>query len=156
MSTRPACGPWSLDGIPGDFSFGQINQDWDRLTEPLQAAMARIPALENVGVKTFFCGPESFTPDRRPAVGEAPGLRGYFVAAGLNSVGILSAGGLGRIVAHWVATGRPDVDVTGFDVARFRRWELRREHRETRTAEILGKTYAAHPPGSQRGPSCAT
>ena len=104
---EPDAAAWSLDGIPGDFSFGQINQDWDRLTEPLQAAMARIPALENVGVKTFFCGPESFTPDRRPAVGEAPGLRGYFVAAGLNSVGILSAGGLGRIVAHWVATGRP-------------------------------------------------
>lgn len=146
---EPDAAAWSLDGVPDDFSFGQINQDWDRLTEPLEAAMARIPALENVGVKTFFCGPESFTPDRRPAVGEAPGLRGYFVAAGLNSVGILSAGGLGRIVAHWVATGRPDVDVTGFDVARFRGWELRREHRETRTAEILGKTYAAHPPGTR-------
>ena len=69
--------------------------------------MARVPVTLEVGVRTFFCGPESFTPDLAPAVGEAPGIRNYFVAAGMNSVGILSAGGLGRVLAHWITTGRP-------------------------------------------------
>ena len=86
----------------------------------LEKAMDRVPITHEVGIRTFFCGPESFTPDLAPAVGEAPGIRGYFVAAGMNSVGVLSAGGLGRVLAEWIMTGRPDVDVTGFDVDRFR------------------------------------
>ena len=80
----------------------------------LETAMARVPVTLEVGVRTFFCGPESFTPDLAPAVGEAPGIRNYFVAAGMNSVGVLSAGGLGRVLAHWIIAGLPDVDVTGF------------------------------------------
>lgn len=145
---EPEAAAWRVDGVPEDFSFGQIPVDWDRITQPLEVAMARIPSLDGVGVRTFFCGPESFTPDRLPAVGEAPGVRGYFVAAGLNSVGVLSAGGLGRIVAHWVAQGRPDVDVTAVDVARFQPWELTPERRRARTAEVLGTTYARHTPGT--------
>jgi 4-methylaminobutanoate oxidase (formaldehyde-forming) len=100
-------------------------------------------------VRTFFCGPESFTPDLAPAVGEVPGLRNYFVAAGMNSVGVLSAGGLGRVLAHWITTGRPDVDVTGFNVDRFRPWQADDAYRQARTTEILGTVYAAHTPGTQ-------
>ncbi|WP_101394658.1 GcvT family protein [Phycicoccus duodecadis] len=146
---EPEAAAWKVDGIPPDFSFGTIAPDTDRVGPFLEKAMARIPALDGVGIRTFFCGPESFTPDLAPAVGEAPGVHGYFVCAGLNSVGILSAGGLGRIVAHWVVAGRPDVDVTGIDVARFRDWQLRPEHRRARTAEVLGTVYAAHTPGVQ-------
>ena len=69
-------------------------------------------------MKKFFCGPESFTPDLKPIVGEAPELRGYFVAAGLNSIGILTGGGLGRVMAHWIINGLPDVDVTGMNIDR--------------------------------------
>jgi 4-methylaminobutanoate oxidase (formaldehyde-forming) len=108
-----------------------------------------VPVTLDAGVRTFFCGPESFTPDLMPAVGEAPGLRGYFVAAGMNSVGILSAGGLGRVLAHWIISGLPDVDVTGFDVARFRADQLEPAYRRDRTTEILGTVYAAHTPGKQ-------
>ena len=111
--------------------------------------MARVPVTLEVGVRTFFCGPESFTPDLTPAVGEAPGLRGYFVAAGMNSVGILSAGGLGRVLAHWIIYGLPDVDVTAWDVARFRADQLEPAYRRDRTTEILGTVYAAHTPGKQ-------
>ena len=113
----------------------------------VERAISRVPVVETVGIRTFFCGPESFTPDLAPAVGEAPGIHGYFVCAGLNSVGILSAGGLGRVVAQWMTDGRPDVDVTGFDVARFRDWQLNPRHRAERTAEVLGTVYAAHTPG---------
>ena len=146
---EPVAAAWSVDGIPRDFSFGEITPDWDRMGPFVERAIARVPVVETVGIRTFFCGPESFTPDLAPAVGEAPGIHGYFVCAGLNSVGVLSAGGLGRVVAEWVADGRPDVDVTEFDVARFRDWQLDPRHRAERTAEILGTVYAAHTPGIQ-------
>ncbi len=146
---EPRAAPWRVEGIPRDFSFGTIPPDWDRMSPFLEKAMARVPITLEVGVRTFFCGPESFTPDLAPAVGEAPGIRHYFVAAGMNSVGVLSAGGLGRVLAHWITTGRPDVDVTGFDVARFRPWQADDDYRAARTAEILGTVYAAHTPGKQ-------
>ena len=148
---EPEAAAWSVAGIPRDFSFGTLPPDWDRMAPFLEQAMDRVPITHEVGIRTFFCGPESFTPDLAPAVGEAPGIRGYFVAAGMNSVGILSAGGFGRVLAHWITTGRPDVDVTGFDVARFRPHQLAPAYRAARTAEILGTVYAAHP----RGSSCA-
>ena len=72
-----------------------------------------------MGAKKFFCGPESFTPDGGPVVGEAPELKNYFLAAGMNSIGILSGGGLGRLLSHWILTGLPDMDVTGMNVDRF-------------------------------------
>lgn len=81
-----------------DFSFGEIEPDWDRMMPFLDKAMNRVPASLNVGMKKFFCGPESFTPDLQPIVGEAPELKNYFVAAGLNSIGILTGGGMGRLV----------------------------------------------------------
>ncbi len=146
---EPVAASWKVEGIPRDFSFGTLPPDTDRVGLFLEKAMARVPVVETAGIRTFFCGPESFTPDLSPAVGEAPGIHGYFVCAGLNSVGILSAGGLGRIVAHWVVSGTPDVDVTGIDVARFRDWQLLPEHRRDRTAEVLGTVYAAHTPGVQ-------
>ena len=146
---EPVAAPWRVEGIPADFSFGKIPPDWDRMGPFLEKAMARVPVTLEAGVRTFFCGPESFTPDLAPAVGEAPGLRNYFVAAGMNSVGVLSAGGLGRVLAEWITTGRPDVDVTGFNVDRFRPWQADDAYRAARTAEILGTVYAAHTPGKQ-------
>ena len=146
---EPQAAPWKVEGIPRDFSFGKIPPDWDRMAPFLEKAMARVPVTLEVGVRTFFCGPESFTPDLAPAVGEAPGIRNYFVAAGMNSVGILSAGGLGRVLAHWITTGRPDVDVSGFNVDRFRPWQADDAYRAARTTEILGTVYAAHTPGKQ-------
>ena len=146
---EPQAAPWKVEGVPRDFSFGKIPPDWDRMSPFLEKAMARVPVTLEAGVRTFFCGPESFTPDLAPAVGETPGLRNYFVAAGMNSVGILSAGGLGRVLAHWITTGRPDVDVTGFNVDRFRPWQADDSYRAARTTEILGTVYAAHTPGKQ-------
>ncbi|WP_343907234.1 FAD-dependent oxidoreductase [Nocardioides aquiterrae] len=146
---EPVAAPWRVEGVPADFSFGTIPPDWDRMGPFLEKAMARVPVTLEAGVRTFFCGPESFTPDLAPAVGEAPGIRNYFVAAGMNSVGVLSAGGLGRVLAAWITTGRPDVDVTGFDVDRFRPWQADDAYRAARTTEILGTVYAAHTPGKQ-------
>ena len=102
---EPVCAPWNVGGIPNDVSFATLQPDWDRMGPYVERAMSRVPISADTGIRTFFCGPESFTPDLAPIVGEAPELRNYFVAAGLNSVGILTGGGLGRVVAHWISTG---------------------------------------------------
>jgi len=112
----------------------------------LETAMSRIPISSEVGIRTFFCGPESFTPDLLPVVGEAPEVKNYFVAAGLNSVGILTGGGIGRAVAHWVINGRPDVDVTGFNIDRLQTYQANPEYRRARTVESLGSVYLCHYP----------
>lgn len=143
---EPVCAPWKIEGIPADFSFGEIQPDWDRMGPYLEKAMGRVPKTLNVGLKKFFCGPESFTPDLRPIVGEAPELKNYFVAAGLNSIGILTGGGLGRVVAHWIMNGTPDVDVTAMNIDRLQVYQSNPEYRRKRTVESLGMVYQCHYP----------
>jgi 4-methylaminobutanoate oxidase (formaldehyde-forming) len=143
---EPVCAPWKVGGIPEDFSFGEITPDWDRMGPYVEKAMRRVPASLEVGVRKFFCGPESFTPDLSPVVGEAPELKNYFVAAGLNSIGILTGGGLGRVLAHWIINGRADVDITGFNIDRLHKYQSNPEYRRTRTVESLGMVYQCHYP----------
>ena len=112
----------------------------------LEKSMARVPRSLEVGAKTFFCGPESFTPDNGPIVGESPELPNYYIAAGLNSVGILSGGGVGRTLATWIHEGSPDCDVTGITPARFQRYQNTPAYREERVVESIGKTYKCHYP----------
>jgi glycine cleavage system aminomethyltransferase T len=143
---EPVCAPWKVEGIPADFSFGELPPNWERMGPYLETAMARIPVSRDVGIRKFFCGPESFTPDLQPVVGEAPELRNYFVAAGLNSVGILTGGGLGRAVAHWILNGKPDLDVTGMNIDRLHRYQANPDYRRARTVESLGSVYLCHYP----------
>ncbi len=140
------CAPWQVGGVPEDFSFGELAPDWDRMSPYLEKAMTRIPVSSEVGIKKFFCGPESFTPDLQPVVGEAPEVRNYFVAAGLNSIGILTGGGLGRVLAHWIVDGRPGVDITGMNIDRLHGYQANPEYRATRTVESLGMVYQCHYP----------
>jgi 4-methylaminobutanoate oxidase (formaldehyde-forming) len=141
------CAPWHVDRIPESFSFGTIPPDWDRMAPYLEKAMSRVPVSFDAGVRTFFCGPESFTPDLSPIVGEAPEVRNYFVAAGLNSIGILTGGGIGRAMAHWIVDGRPDIDVTGMNIDRLHAYQSTPAYRAERTVESLGMVYAPHYPG---------
>jgi heterotetrameric sarcosine oxidase gamma subunit len=143
---EPVCAPWKVGGVPEDFSFGELNPDWDRMGQYVEKAMQRVPVSLDVGVRKFFCGPESFTPDLQPIVGEAPELKNYFVAAGMNSIGILTGGGMGRVLAHWIVNGRPDVDVTAFNVDRLHPYQATPEYRRTRTVESLGMVYQCHYP----------
>ena len=153
------CAPWRVEGIPEDFSFGELPPDWERMTPFLERAMSRVPITAEVGMKKLFCGPESFTPDLRPIVGEAPELAGYFVAAGLNSIGVLTGGGVGRVLAHWIVTGRPDVDVTGFNIDRLHPAQANPQYRRERTVEALGLVYKCHYPfmslATARGVRCS-
>jgi glycine cleavage system aminomethyltransferase T/glycine/D-amino acid oxidase-like deaminating enzyme len=150
---EPDCAPWRVGGIPEDFSFGEIPPDWDRMAPFLERAMSRVPIAIETGIRKFFCGPESFTPDLNPIVGEAPELRNYFVAAGLNSVGIITGGGLGRVLAHWILNGTADVDVTAMNIDRFHPYQCNPEYRRSRALESLGLVYKCHYPN--RSPETA-
>jgi glycine cleavage system aminomethyltransferase T/glycine/D-amino acid oxidase-like deaminating enzyme len=140
------CAPWRVDAIPADFSFGELPPDWDRMGPYLETTMARVPITEQIGIRKFFCGPESFTPDLMPIIGEAPELRNYFVAAGLNSIGILTGGGIGRAVAQWIVDGSPDADITAMNIDRLHPYQSNPEYRATRTVESLGLVYSTHYP----------
>ncbi len=143
---EPLCAPWRVEGIPEELSFAELPPDWERMTPFLERAMSRVPITAEVGMKKLFCGPESFTPDLRPILGEAPELRGYFVAAGLNSIGVLTGGGIGRVLAHWIVDGSPDVDVTAFNIDRLHPTQANPEYRRARTVESLGLVYKCHYP----------
>jgi glycine cleavage system aminomethyltransferase T/glycine/D-amino acid oxidase-like deaminating enzyme len=138
---EPVGAPWSLDGVARDFSFGKLPPDWERMEPFLGPALARIPCLTETGVRTFFCGPESFTADVKPLIGPAPELDGYFVAAGLNSLGILSGGGVGSVVAQWIVDGVPPVDTAHIAVDRTASYETSRRFRKERTTEQLGVLF---------------
>jgi 4-methylaminobutanoate oxidase (formaldehyde-forming) len=150
---EPDAAPWKVEGVPDDFAFGEIPPDWDRMGPYIERAMERVPISRETGIRKLFCGPEAFTPDLQPIVGEAPELRNYFVAAGLNSIGILIGGGLGRVLAHWIVNGAPDVDVTGFNIDRMRSYQADPDYLRARTAESLGMVYRAHYPN--RSPQTA-
>lgn len=144
--------PWNASGdIPNDVSFTEISPDWDRMGPYVEEAMKRIPIAQNTGIKSLFCGPESFTPDSCPIVGESKEVRNYFVAAGLNSIGILTGGGIGRIIAQWICDGKApnDVDVTGISAMRFHNYQNTPKYRADRVGESLGNTYKVHYPDKQ-------
>ncbi len=143
---EPGAAAWGVERVPQDFSFGEIQPDMDRVLPFLEAALGRVPAARDAGLSKLFCGPESFTPDLAPVVGEAPAMDNYFVAAGLNSIGILSGPGVGRALADWVVDGKPSVDVTAMHPARFEAFQCAPRYRADRVAETLGRVYTCHYP----------
>ncbi len=146
---EPGAKPWGMDGIPADFTFGRLPEDWDHLGPFIEMAARRVPLLRDVGIKLFFNGPESFTPDDRYILGEAPELKGYFVAAGFNSVGFQSGPGAGRAVADWIVDGHPPMDLSEVDIRRFQPFQVNRRYLHDRTTEVLGLLYDMHWPFRQ-------
>jgi glycine cleavage system T protein len=146
---EPHARPWGAEGIPDDFSFGEIAGDFGHFEPVLLDAMRRIPALEKAGIQKFFCGPESFTPDVRYHLGESAELANCFVAAGLNSIGLQSAGGIGRVVSEWIRDGHPPLDLWEVDVRRNMPFQINRKYLRARVTESLGLLYATHWPFRQ-------
>ncbi len=146
---EPKAKPWGMDGIPDDFAFTELPEDLDHFQPVLEAAMRRVPALQRVGIRKFFNGPESFTPDQRYLLGETPEVRGLFVAAGFNSIGIQSAGGAGMALAQWIVGGEPPFDLWDVDIGRMMPHQGRRTYLVDRVSEALGLLYAMHWPYRQ-------
>ena len=140
---EPEAKPWvAPEEIPHPFEFQLLGEDWDHFSVLMEQAQLRIPALRETGIKKFYNGPESFTPDNQFILGEAPGCRNFFVGAGFNSVGIASAGGAGRALADWILTGDPGLDLTAVDIRRFARFHGNSRWLRDRVGEVLGLHYA--------------
>ncbi len=138
---EPVAAAWGVNGIPKNFSFGEIDPDWDRMMPYVEKSMERVPELKNAGIHKFFCGPESFTPDGGPLLGESPELKNFYVAAGLNSLGILQGGGVGRIMASWIVDGYCPVESLHIDIARSFKFQGNQKFLKDRTTETLGWQY---------------
>ena len=140
---------WNLDGIPSEFSFASLPEDWDHVGPVFEKAIHRVPALAEAGLQLFFNGPEAFTPDGLYHLGEAPELDRCFVAAGFNSVGIQSAGGVGLVLADWIIDGHPPMDLWPVDIRRTFPFESDPGFLGERISESLGLLYAMHWPFRQ-------
>ncbi len=138
---EPVAKPWNKDVIPDDFEFGMLPDDWDQFQVLMDNALIRVPSLEKAGIKTFMNGPESFTPDQNYILGEAPQLKGFFVGAGFNSMGIASSGGAGMALAEWIVAGEPTLDLWPVDIRRFAGFHGNDAWLRDRVAETLGLHY---------------
>jgi len=138
---EPVAKPWAMDGIPENFEFGMLPDDWDQFQVLMENALIRLPALEKAEIKTFMNGPESFTPDNNFIMGEASEVKNFFVAAGFNSIGIASAGGAGRALAEWIMQGEPTLDLWPVDIRRFARVHDDQRFLKERVSEVLGLHY---------------
>jgi len=140
---EPDAKPWvAPDALPYPFEFQLLDEDWDHFAILMDSAINRIPVLADTGIKMFYNGPESFTPDNQFILGEAPELRNFFVGAGFNSVGIASAGGAGRALAEWITEGEPGLDLSAVDIRRFAAFNGNNQWLHDRVAEVLGLHYA--------------
>lgn len=110
---------YEISPIPEDHAFHLFEPELDHFTLTVDAAVMRIPALSNVGIKRFIHGLESFTEDSMPIMGEAPELRDFFLACGFNGFGIASGGGAGKAMADWITDGQPPYDLSAADIRRF-------------------------------------
>ncbi|MBL8669533.1 MAG: GcvT family protein [Alphaproteobacteria bacterium] len=146
---EPNAKPIGMERIAEDFAFGELPEDIDHFTPVLERAMERIPVLQKTGMRKFFNGPESFTPDVRYLVGEAPDMKDLFVAAGFNSIGIQSAGGAGKVIADWIVDRRAPMDLWDVDIRRMAPFQRNRRYLKDRVSESLGLLYAMHWPHRQ-------
>ncbi len=146
---EPVAAPWGMEGIPESFCFDELPPDWERMEPYIERAMKRIPALFDAGIRQFFCGPEAFTPDHNYLMGEAPNLVNFFVAAGFNSLGILSGGGVGLVMSHWIVDGHPPMDVWDVNLQRTQPFHNNAAYLRDRIVESLGIAYQHHWPARQ-------
>jgi 4-methylaminobutanoate oxidase (formaldehyde-forming) len=147
---EPGSYPWASRGIPAEAEFTRLPEDWDHLGPFYENMMKRLPVLADTGIRLHFCGPESFTPDGLYHLGEAPGLRNCFIAAGFNSVGFLSGPGAGSVLADWIVDGCSPIDLPETDPRRVAPHETNRRFLEQRVTETLDLAYQIHWPYQQR------
>jgi 4-methylaminobutanoate oxidase (formaldehyde-forming) len=139
--------------VPNDFSFGEFPDDFDHFEPYLEKSFKRLPILENAGIRKFFSGPESFTPDTQYLLGETPEVSNLFTCCGFNSIGIASSGGAGRVTAEWMINGYMNEDLYSLDIKRFQKFHSSKKFIMNRVTETLGDLYGMHWPYKQHNTS---
>ena len=135
--------------VPNDFSFGEFPENFDHFEPYLKKSIDRFPILKKVGIRKFFAGPESFTPDTNSLLGEVPEVKNLFVSCGLNSIGIGSGGGVGKVTAEWLMNGHINEDIFCYDIKRFQKFHSKLSFIKERITESLGDLYGMHWPYKQ-------
>lgn len=107
-----------IDGPSDQSEYELFQEELDRLMPHIEAAITRVPAFGEVGIKKVYNGAIAYTPDGNPIVGPAPGLKNFWLNEG-HSFGITAAGGAGWQLAEWIVDGEPTLDLTGVDPRRF-------------------------------------
>ena len=146
---EPVAKPWGMDGISETFEFESLPYDFDHFEPILELAINRFPTLAETGIKTFFNGPESFTHDGKYLLGETAEVPDLFVACGLNSMGIQSSGGIGKVMAEWIRDRHAPMDLADVDVRRVHPFQATKRYLRERTVESLGLMHAMHWPHRQ-------
>lgn len=146
---EPQGKPVAVSDLPEPFAFGELTPDLPHTAPSLERARQCVPALRELTIERDFNGPESFTPDNLPIVGETPEVGGLFVAAGMNSQGMLLGPGVGRAIAEWLVAGAPTMDVADLSPGRFGVAQAGAAYLRERTRESLGQLYAMHWPDLQ-------
>jgi len=139
--------------VPEDFSFGEFPDDFDHFEPYLEKSFQRLPMLETAGIRKFFSGPESFTPDTQYLLGETPEVNNLFTCCGFNSIGIASSGGAGRVTAEWMINGYMNEDLFSLDIKRFQKFHSSKKFIMERVTETLGDLYGMHWPYKQHNTS---
>ncbi|MBW2657318.1 MAG: GcvT family protein, partial [Deltaproteobacteria bacterium] len=142
--------PWGMKVRPEDIMYHELQEDWDQFQAFMDCALKRFPAMETAQIRHLSVVPESFTPDTAFMVGEAPGLKNFFIGCGMNSVGIQSAGGVGRALAHWIDKGYPEEQLWPVDIRRYFPWQQNDRYLHDRIVEAVGVLYHRHYPNRQR------
>jgi glycine cleavage system aminomethyltransferase T/glycine/D-amino acid oxidase-like deaminating enzyme len=135
--------------VPEDFSYGEFPENFEHFEPYLEAALKRVPILEKAGIRKFFSGPESFTPDTNTLLGEVPDFKNLFACCGLNSIGIGSGGGVGKVTAEWLMNGHINEDLFIYDIKRFQNFHSEIKFIKERITETLGDLYGMHWPFKQ-------
>ena len=135
--------------VPEKFSFGEFQENFEHFEPYLNSAVKRFPILETAGIRKFFSGPESFTPDTNTLLGEVPEVKNFFVCCGLNSIGIGSGGGVGKVTAEWLINGHINEDIFSYDIKRFQKFHSKVGFIKERITESLGDLYGIHWPFKQ-------
>ena len=135
--------------VPEDFSFGEFPDDFDHFEPYLEKSFQRLPLLETAGIRKFFSGPESFTPDTQYLLGETSEVNNLFTCCGFNSIGIASSGGAGRVTAEWMINGHMNEDLFSLDIKRFQKFHSSKKFIMERVTETLGDLYGMHWPYKQ-------
>ena len=140
----PAC---FVDGVTPGFEKDLFPGDLERLMPHVEAAMARVPSLAEVGIKDIVNGPISYTPDGNPMVGPAFGLTNFWLSEG-HSFGVTAAGGAGWQLANWIVDGEPSVDMLGVDPRRF--GVVARDFAKLKNEEAYEHVFFTHYPMEER------
>ena len=126
------------DGVPWEHAARSLPADYERFAPLMAGAIRRFPFLADAEAIRLVCHPDAMTPDANPLLGPLPGVRGFWVAAGLSLNGFGGGGGIGRAMAGWITTGDP-----GVDVGPYRAWRFGEAYRDPGFAAGLAReTYS--------------